>query len=130
MAFTAMLDATPEGRVAKQTSFDTMLEAQAHVAFWLGLFPASLAFALAAPAAPLTHWLVDMAAGSITIDVPPPPDFDAIDQATVDALLLDSGVMRALAQALFQVVNDVRVLKGRGTITAAQFKTFLKGLIR
>ena len=58
------------------------------------------------------------------------PNFNAIDQATVDRLLLDSGVMRALAKALFIVVNDVRTLKGEGTITAAQFKTFLKGLIR
>jgi hypothetical protein len=33
---------------------------------------------------------------------------------------------RALATALFEVVNEVRVLKGQGTITAAQFKTYLK----
>lgn len=58
------------------------------------------------------------------------PDLDALDQAIVDRLLLDSGVMKALAQALFQVVNDVRVLKGDGTITPAQFKAFLKGLMR
>ena len=58
------------------------------------------------------------------------PDFSDVDQATVDQLLLESGVMRALAKALFQTINDVRVLKGQGTITAEQFKTFLKGLIR
>ena len=57
-------------------------------------------------------------------------EIDAEDQTRVDSLLLDSGVMRAIAQALFQVVNDVRVLKGQGTITPAQFKAFLKGLVR
>ncbi len=52
------------------------------------------------------------------------------DQTRIDRLLLDSGVMRALATALFQTVNDVRVLRGDGTITATQFKTYLKALIR
>ncbi len=31
------------------------------------------------------------------------PDFDAIDQATVDALLLESGVMRAFALMMFEL---------------------------
>ena len=57
-------------------------------------------------------------------------ELGAEDAARIDRLLLDSGVMRALAKALFLVVNDVRTLKGEGTITAAQFKTFLKGLVR
>ena len=57
-------------------------------------------------------------------------EIDAEDQARVDRLLLDSGVIRALAKALFALVNDVRTLKGDSTITATQFKTYLKGLIR
>ena len=59
-----------------------------------------------------------------------PAELGVEDTARIDRLLLDSSVMRALAKALFLVVNDVRTLKGEGTITAAQFKTFLKGLIR
>jgi hypothetical protein len=35
-------------------------------------------------------------------------------------------ITRALAVALFETINDVRVLKGQGTITAAQFKNYLK----
>lgn len=57
-------------------------------------------------------------------------ELDAEDQTRVDRLLLDSGVIRALAQALFAVVNDVRVLNGDSTVTVTQFKTYLKGLIR
>ncbi len=57
-------------------------------------------------------------------------ELDTEDQARVDTLLINSGVIRALAQALFQVNNRVRVLEGDSAITATQFKTFLKGLIR
>ena len=39
-------------------------------------------------------------------------------------------VDRALARALFTVVNEVRVLKGQQEITAQQFKDYLKGFIR
>ena len=128
MNFVAIMSATPDGRVAKYQGFATLAEAEAHIALFTGKFPD--AFAIAKPDEPRSHWLIDMAAKTISIDVPPPPDFNAIDQATVDRLLLDSGVMRALAKALFQTINDVRVLKGDSTITAAQFKTYLKGLIR
>lgn len=34
-----------------------------------------------------------------------------------------------IAKVLFKIVNDVRVLQGQSTITANQFKTFLKGLM-
>lgn len=34
-----------------------------------------------------------------------------------------------VAKVLFKIVNDVRVLQGQSTITANQFKTFLKGLM-
>lgn len=33
---------------------------------------------------------------------------------------------KALATAVFELVNDVRTLKGQGTITAAQFRAYLK----
>lgn len=38
-----------------------------------------------------------------------------------------SSVDKVLGAALFEVINDVRVLKGQGTITPAQFKTWLRG---
>lgn len=34
-----------------------------------------------------------------------------------------------VAKVLFKIVNDVRVLQGQSTITANQFKTFLKELM-
>ncbi len=126
--FVVILAATQENRVAKRADFSTRAEADAHVVLFLDTFPD--AFTASMPDAPDGHWFIDMVAKTITIVPPPPPDFDAIDQATVDRLLLESGVMRALATALFQAVNDVRVLKGDSTITATQFKTYLKGLIR
>lgn len=36
---------------------------------------------------------------------------------------------KAIATALFQVVNDVRGLKGQAPISAAQFKAYLKSLL-
>ena len=37
--------------------------------------------------------------------------------------------VEVIAKVLFKIVNDVRVLQGQPTITANQFKTFLKGLM-
>lgn len=48
--------------------------------------------------------------------------------AKIDDRLV-SPVDKALGLALFNVINDVRVLKGQGTITLAQFKTALKALM-
>jgi len=59
-----------------------------------------------------------------------PVEIDAEDDAVAADMMDNAGVVRALAQTLFEVVNDVRVLKGQGTITGTQFKTYLKGLIR
>ena len=127
MAFIAIMAAT-NNRVSKYADFPTEAEADTHVAAFTLRYPD--AFVVPKPPAQFSHWLIDMVAKTVVIDPPPPPDFGAIDQATVDALLIDSGVIRALAQALFQTVNDVRVLKGQSTITVMQFKTYLKGLIR
>jgi len=43
---------------------------------------------------------------------------DRLDQA--------SSIDKVISAALFEVVNDVRVLKGQSEITAAQFKTWLR----
>ena len=125
--FVAIMDATQDNRIAKRADFSIEVEADAHVVAFIGPYPD--AFVMPTPVEPEEHWLLDMTAKTIAI-VPPTLDFSAIDQATVDRLLLESGVMRALAKALFALVNDVRVLKGDSTITPNQFKTYLKGLIR
>ncbi len=128
MPFVAIMEATPEGRVAKYQGFLTQAEADAHVVLFAVRHPD--AFTAPLPADPISHWLIDMGAKTITIVPPPPPDYAAIDQATVDRLLLDSGVLRALATVQFQIINDVRVLEGKSPITSAQYKTRLWKLIR
>jgi hypothetical protein len=78
-------------------------------------------------------WLKYLADGGQidAYEAPPPPDLNAIDTETINQLLLEDGsVVRALAQALFAVGNDVRVLKGQSPMTVAQFKAYLKSLIR
>ena len=52
---------------------------------------------------------------------------DAKKDAQVDSLQTDA--IKALATALFQVINEVRGLKGQAALTAAQYKTYLKGLL-
>lgn len=71
MDFVAILDAEPGGRVAKFKTFPTLPEAATHVANLIGMFPDG--FVVAEPAGPWSHWLINMAAKTITIDPPPPP---------------------------------------------------------
>ena len=52
-------------------------------------------------------------------------DITAELDAEKDALVL-SQADQALGKVLFEVVNDVRVLKGQGTITRQQFLNYLK----
>ena len=58
------------------------------------------------------------------------PDLDAIDAATVDRLLLESGVTRAEIKTLFDHENRIRVLEGRPEVTVEQLKTAFRALIR
>lgn len=51
---------------------------------------------------------------------------DAQQEMALAATVRANDVIRALGTMLFEVVNDVRVLKGQSTITAAQFKAALK----
>ena len=71
MNFVSIMSVTLEGRVAKFQQFPTRPEAEAHVARFSGRFPN--AFVVAEPAGPWSHWLIDMGAKTISIDVPPPP---------------------------------------------------------
>ncbi len=131
MDFIAIMAATPEGRVAKYADFTTRAEADAHVVAFAARWPE--AFAIAIPAEPFSHWLIDMAAKTITIVPPPPPDFDAIDRATVDRLLLESGVMRAFGLMMFELGKAGKTGNWAffdDVTDKATFKTLLMGLIR
>ncbi len=70
MTVFAIMAATAENRVAKLREFETAAEAEAHVERFTGAYPD--AFVHVGVAAPLSHWLIDMAAKTVTIDVPPP----------------------------------------------------------
>jgi len=59
-----------------------------------------------------------------------PPTDTEIDDASLATLSKAGSIEMALGEALFRVGNDVRVLKGQGTITKAQFVTYLRGLLR
>ena len=52
---------------------------------------------------------------------------EAADTEAVDRLQVASSVEKALGAVLFEVVNDVRTLKGQGTITVQQFRDYVKG---
>ena len=126
--FVAIMAATLESRVAKYQDFATEVEADTHVTTNLADFP--LGFVFSQPTDPISHWFIDMVAQTITISPPPPPDFSVIDQVAIDRLLAESGVLRALAKASFQLENRVRVLEGAPSVTTEQYKNFLKGLMR
>ncbi len=131
MAFLAIMDATPEFRVAKYQGFSTEPEADAHVFKFLGQYPK--AFVTPEPSEPFTHWSIDMDAQTIGIDIPPPPDLDAIDQARIDALLMESGVSRAMAKMMFEIAKAGKTGNWEffdGVTNLATFGTLLKSLIR
>lgn len=51
---------------------------------------------------------------------------DAEQELALAATARANDIIKALGTMLFEVVNDVRVLKGQSVITAAQFKAALK----
>ncbi len=126
--FTAIMAATPDNRIAKRADFLIEEDADAHAAAFPVHYP--YAFVVPTPVEPEGHWLLDMEAQTLTIVPPPPPDFDATDQATVDRLLLESGVTRAQIKTLFDHENRIRVLEGRPEVTVEKLKTALWKLIR
>ncbi len=131
MSFTAIMAATADNRIAKRADFSIEGEADAHAAAFPVRYPD--AFVVPTPVEPEGHWLIDMAAETIAIVPPPPPDYDAIDQATVDALLLNSGVMRAFALMMFELGKAGKTGNWSffdSVTDKPTFKTLLKGLIR
>ena len=60
-----------------------------------------------------------------------PLDLEAMDLEQLTHLLtLQGSPVRALAQVQFTILNEVRELQGKPPLTAAQYKTHLKGLMR
>ncbi len=57
-------------------------------------------------------------------------EMDAEDQARVDRLASVSGIDRAQFLIAFNHENRIRTLEGSPSVTKAQFKTAVKGLIR
>lgn len=89
MPFIAILAVDGDNRVAKYQEFDTLAEAEAHVAAVLADYPD--AFAAPAPAAHFFTWRVNMVAKAITVD--PRPTKTDVEAPAVRAL-------RIVAQAL------------------------------
>lgn len=57
-------------------------------------------------------------------------ELDVADEEIAIRTINNKGILRAIAKVLFLIVNDVRELKGQGSITQTQFKDYIKGLIR
>lgn len=57
-------------------------------------------------------------------------ELDVLDTARIDDLFSASDIDRALAQVLFRVVNDVRALEEKSSISVTQFKDYLKSFVR
>lgn len=60
--------------------------------------------------------------GTLPYVPPAPPTSSQI----IDIHLPQSGTARVLFEAIFEIVNDVRALKGQGSITRAQLKNWLE----
>ena len=59
------------------------------------------------------------------------PDLDMIDARMIEEAVTNEGSFtRAIAMAQFQLLNEVRQGQGKPPLTAAQYKTHLKGLMR
>jgi len=66
-----------------------------------------------------------------TIEDKPQAELDALYEAQKDEAVLqldrERDVLKALGATLFDLTNEVRVLKGQQPITAAQFKAYVRG---
>lgn len=57
-------------------------------------------------------------------------ELDVDDTNQINNLFTASNIDRALAQVLFRVVNDVRALEEKSSISVTQFKDYLKSFVR
>lgn len=69
MTYTAIMNCGPDGRGPKYQTFNDEQGATDHVAAHIADWPD--AFVVETPAAPIDHWLIDMAAQTVTISPPP-----------------------------------------------------------
>jgi len=84
--FLAIVDVTPDNRVAKYQDFDTLLETETHVTSVLMNFPK--AFAIANPGGAFSDWLIDMTTKTIVL-VSPPDTTPTARQRIIDRLRKD-----------------------------------------
>jgi hypothetical protein len=56
-------------------------------------------------------------------------EIDNVKTANVNKVTEDYSVEKALAEVLFEAVNEIKILKSEPTITAAQFRNYLKSKI-
>ena len=131
MTFIAIMEARPDNRIGVHAELPSEADADAHIAAHIGTYPD--AFSVDSSVGDHRDFLVDMANKSVSVVPHPPPDFNAIDQATVDAMLLNSGVMRAFGFMMFEIgkagkTDDWSFFDG--VTNLATFKTLFKSLIR
>ena len=113
-------------RVTKFAEYAIQADANAHVLRVTGMFPN--AFVWDASALPINKSIRDLWVVGQTVTIVPfidvfPTADERIDYAfpiTVDDR------MRVLFEALFEVINRVRVLEGLGTVTKLQLRDWLK----
>ncbi len=92
-----------DGRLATSATFPTQAEADAHIALPTNVIRFPQAFTVSDSIGNPHEFLIDMAAQTVTIVPRQPPDYAAIDTATVDRMLLESGIMRAFALMMFEL---------------------------
>lgn len=63
-----------------------------------------------------------------TVRAKTPAELDEIKDAAIGAID-ERSAMKALAAALYAVVNEVRALKGQTTLSPAQYRAWLKSLL-
>lgn len=68
--------------------------------------------------------------GQLVSDEIVEPTQAEIDEEQTRLIERQGTIIRALAVALFNVGNDVRVLKGQKPVTPDQFRNYIKGLLR
>jgi len=100
--FVAILDAEPDGHVAKSAIFPTLALAEDHVARFLSSFPN--AFATDLPGGPIHRWKIDFVLKVITL-------FSPISEARVELPVIKA--VRALADRMGPMaVADIEVFLG------------------
>ncbi len=105
MKFVAIMASTGN-RADKVAWFATKAGADAHVAVFISLYPD--AFVAPEPTEGLASWFINTVAKTITIVPPPPPDFNAIDEAHIEKAFNLSGTDRVELRLIFELVKTMK----------------------